>query len=338
MMLRHTAFFVLTVSALGTACSEPPVRVYEEAVTPPEETVPASEASDGTDRPLRWQAPPSWQRQGGGGMRVETFAIPGNAELAITTFPGDVGGLQANINRWRGQVQLPPVSETELAEVTTSIETGAGTVQLVEMYAPDERLGILGGILPFGDETWFFKMSGAPATVEAEKPAFIAFLKTLVGTASGEAAMVAPDKETPLALEEGYIPPSWEASPGSAMRLASYSVGDGETSADLGVFAFPGQAGGLAANINRWRAQLGLEEQTEEELRASSQAMETASGQTFRVVLLKAPEPNDQALLGAVYIGDTRSWFLKLTGAKPVVAEQKEPFRQYIEGLQLSGV
>ena len=36
------------------------------------------------------------------------------AEIAVTVFPGNVGGLTANVNRWRGQIGLAPLAPAEL--------------------------------------------------------------------------------------------------------------------------------------------------------------------------------------------------------------------------------
>jgi hypothetical protein len=33
----------------------------------------------------------------------------GKAEVTVSAFPGDTGGLLANLNRWRGQIGLEPV-------------------------------------------------------------------------------------------------------------------------------------------------------------------------------------------------------------------------------------
>jgi hypothetical protein len=38
---------------------------------------------------------------------------------------------------------------------------------------------MLGAIVPVGDATWFFKLSGPAALLEREKPAFLEFLKTV---------------------------------------------------------------------------------------------------------------------------------------------------------------
>ena len=55
-------------------------------------------------------------------MRKGSYAV-GGAEVAITAFPGDVGGVLANVNRWRGQAGLAPVDEAGLGQATTSIES-----------------------------------------------------------------------------------------------------------------------------------------------------------------------------------------------------------------------
>ena len=50
-------------------------------------------------------------------MRLATFVIPtdaGGQEVAITRFPGQVGGTLANINRWREQMALERIDQSQL--------------------------------------------------------------------------------------------------------------------------------------------------------------------------------------------------------------------------------
>ena len=56
------------------------------------------------------------------------------------------------------------------------------------------------------------------------------------------------------------VPEGWEktASSGPIRTEASFVIEKDGQSAQVTVTAFPGEAGGLAANINRWRDQLGL--------------------------------------------------------------------------------
>ena len=63
-------------------------------------------------------------------------------------------------------------------------------------------------------------------------------------------------------------PEGWETLEPSGIRKANLKVSDAHGSAELTVLAFPGDVGGRLANINRWRAQIGLEASKPEDLPA----------------------------------------------------------------------
>ena len=138
---------------------------------------------------LAWTAPAQWQSRPASAMRKATFILPGDtagqqAELAVTAFPGDVGGNLANVNRWRTQLQLPPISAAELGSALTRIDIGSLHADLAELLGPvpadgKPRLRVLGVILPFNGATWFFKLTGPDALVAAKKAEFLAFIQTL---------------------------------------------------------------------------------------------------------------------------------------------------------------
>ena len=56
----------------------------------------------------------------------------------------------------------------------------------------------------------------------------------------------------------------------SSLRIASYSIPYNQLNADLSISEFPGDAGGIKANVNRWRKQLDLTELSLEELKKSA--------------------------------------------------------------------
>ncbi|MFW5883804.1 MAG: hypothetical protein ACOCVG_05490 [Verrucomicrobiota bacterium] len=127
-----------------------------------------------------WEVPEGWQAVDPGSMRKGSFQIPGEpapAELAVTVFPGDVGGLLANVNRWRSQVGLPPINPPQLAETVEAIEVDGNESQLVLLKG--DNGGVLGAIVPDADQTWFFKMSGPVSVLEGEQERFRAFLATV---------------------------------------------------------------------------------------------------------------------------------------------------------------
>ena len=105
----------------------------------------------------------------------------GRSDLSVTAFPGDVGGELANVNRWRGQIALPPLSQEDLDGAVTRIDQGGLKITLVELAPKGDpnNKAILGAIVPFGGATWFFKLSGPGTSVKAAKPAFLDFLRTV---------------------------------------------------------------------------------------------------------------------------------------------------------------
>lgn len=159
------------------------------AATPaaPSET-PASAAPVAAGVVLTWTAPAGWQAKALGPMRKGSYTLAGpdgaTADLSITAFPGAVGGELANINRWRDQLSLDPVAESELAGVVTHVEAGDLTFSVVDLVGTgDKPQRILGAMAPLGQAMWFFKLSGPDAFVASEKSAFLAFLKTVKASA-----------------------------------------------------------------------------------------------------------------------------------------------------------
>jgi hypothetical protein len=138
-------------------------------------SAPVSEAGSGLPQ---WSAPASWQTQAPGQMQLAAFSVAGGkATLTVSSFPGDVGGALANVNRWRGQLGLAPIAAGELTSALTPAETGGGAAQIADASGVSERL--IGAILPRDGATWFFKLKGEAAAVASEKENFTAFLKSL---------------------------------------------------------------------------------------------------------------------------------------------------------------
>ena len=209
-MNKPRAVFVLAVSSIGLfACRKPTVESYrvpkdspppaaaatgspEAAQGAPVIPTPGSAAPPGAMADtavataagpgLTWTAPATWATKQGAAMRKATYVIksegiPGEAELAITAFPGDVGGELANVNRWRGQINLPPVSQAELGSTVTRLDRNGLKIGLVDLVGGGQRM--LGAMVPHAGATWFFKLVGPDALVAKEKPAFLAFLDTV---------------------------------------------------------------------------------------------------------------------------------------------------------------
>ena len=65
------------------------------------------------------------------------------------------------------------------------------------------------------------------------------------------------------------VPSNWLNGEMSSMRLASFIAHYNEGVADISITNLSRGGGGLTANVNRWRKQLGLEPQSEEAINKS---------------------------------------------------------------------
>lgn len=133
-------------------------------------------------RGLSWTLPPGWKELSGSGMRLATFVPPGGlkTEGTVVALPGDSGGELANVNRWRGQIALPPTDEAGMAAARTKIATKAGPASLFDFTGPGAvRTRLIAVTLNAGGTTWFFKLMGDAAATESARPAFLTLIKGL---------------------------------------------------------------------------------------------------------------------------------------------------------------
>jgi hypothetical protein len=132
---------------------------------------------------LKWALPKGWTETPGSGMRYATLTPPGGgkAEMSVVVLPGPAGGEAANVNRWRGQIGLPPLEEDALAALRKAVPSKAGPVAVYDFTSPGEtRTRMVAGLLATADgNTWFFKLMGDADPVAKAKPSFMKYLETL---------------------------------------------------------------------------------------------------------------------------------------------------------------
>ena len=198
--MSHRLLPLLALTALGlTSCRDTQISTYRvpKEKTPAMPVAPAATANapgatmantavTTAEGPgLSWSAPAHWTAKPASAMRKGSYAITDDsgatADLSITAFPGDVGGDLANVNRWRGQLQLPPLAVNELGSATTHMDINGLHLTTVDFTggpaASPQR--VLGAIVPLGNATWFFKLSGPAALVAREQAPFATCLQTI---------------------------------------------------------------------------------------------------------------------------------------------------------------
>lgn len=131
-------------------------------------------------------------------------------------------------------------------------------------------------------------------------------------------------------------PEGWdEEKKSSGFRLASFTVkSPGSTGqAVCTIIPLQGEAGGLKANVTRWLGQIvtdmGPTDARVDELLKAQQKFLT-HGQ-FPAVLIDltavTPNPTDKSILATVVTVNGNSVFIKMTGEKSILTENKEKFR-----------
>jgi hypothetical protein len=138
-----------------------------------------------SDNPAKWTQPDGWSPQPLSEMRLASFKVDGanasSADVSVTAFPGEAGGFGPNLNRWRGQLQLPPLTDDELSTAVQRIEVDNVPTYLIDFQTADKNpkpSRILGAVMQASDRTWFVKMTGPPDLLEIQRQKFLDFVRS----------------------------------------------------------------------------------------------------------------------------------------------------------------
>lgn len=327
----------------STAPSQP-------AVAAPASTSDSSSPQMGSTPPtpaalpqLKYQLPAGWQEKPPSEMRVASISAVGpNGQSAdISAIPLPIVGRDLElVNMWREQVQLPPISDPRAVPQAQSVTIGADQGRLFEFVSDHPIIGksrqrILIAMLTRGMMSWFFKMAGADDFVVSQKGNFLQFLKSVSfdDNAASPMAATAPAQggtDNPI----WTIPAGWQSVPPSEFLLAEFSIpGANGAKAEVNVAEMGGEGGGLLANVNRWRGQLGLGAVSEPDLSQFAQTLDVPAGNATIVDLTgtDAKTGAPARLVGVIVQQRGQTWFYKLMGNKETVAQQKDAFRRFVQ-------
>jgi hypothetical protein len=334
MRLEKTGILMMVVLA---ACSRPQILVYEVPKEEPDTGAMSLPSSGEAVAEVDWEAPKGWKELAPAPLRRAGYRLQdaeGTAEITVAAFPGNTGGLAANVNRWRGQLALPPASEEDIHASVRAMPSPAGSFLLVDLKGAGEKTSqaTSAAILALAGESWFFKMSGDGTQVEKQKKAFASFLRSVQ---VHEPAAPQPPAQVPdngaSRLRVSYDTPSgWQVQEPTTMRVTSFRAAGG---VDISVVPLGPEAGGEADNLNRWRGQLQLPPLNAGEVAGSLKDLKGAAG-TWRVVELVGKA---NSITGAMLKKGGGTWFVKMTGPSGAVAVQKGAFQHFVQSLRLPG-
>ena len=185
----------LTAAALVSGCEEPKTRVYsvpketppsapsvQQATTLPNPSPSASASQPPSVATPSWHVPAGWvASENQHSLRVATFsagAPDAGIEIIVSQFPGDVGGLLANVNRWRQQIGLAPLTEEQLPQEVAAFENGAFDGHVMRLKGTDQHMLAASIYDNAADRTWFVKATAAPSIADQHEQAFFEFARS----------------------------------------------------------------------------------------------------------------------------------------------------------------
>jgi hypothetical protein len=142
-----------------------------------------------TSARLAWQLPKGWTAQPGSGMYyaiIKTSADPSASEIGVLSLPGEAGGLQANAERWMGQLGLHPAAGEVSSFISNSRRfksTGNINVTLLDfssMVEEDDGSSMMVAIAKPAGDSYFLKMVGKRSVLAKHSQEFASLCNSLV--------------------------------------------------------------------------------------------------------------------------------------------------------------
>jgi hypothetical protein len=140
---------------------------------------------------LRWTPPPGWKSEGARPMRAATYMVEG-AECVVYFFgAGQGGGIEANVERWKGQFRQPDGKPVDVKAVKRTIHGMAVTT--VDISGEYSGMGgpmaaqksvqsgyrLLGAIVEGPGGNIFLKFTGPAKTIAANQKKFEQLVESL---------------------------------------------------------------------------------------------------------------------------------------------------------------
>jgi hypothetical protein len=257
--------------------------------------------------PLTWKVPEGWRTDAGVPSRYATLRVgQGDKSLEFSATLLPTSPILANVNRWRGQLNLKEVSEAELGQCTKDVKVDG----IASTYADLTGTKGAGG----------------------KRPPF-----------AGKLPPQTPSKpqDGGQATVKYAAPSDWQELPPNsvAFAAAAFRVGSGDQAVEITVTSLGASAGGLQSNIDRWRGQVGLGPASAEDRRRDLREI-TVAGIKAPYVDLAGPESAEASrkrILGAIVVRGDQAWYFKARGPYWLVERQKAAFETFLGSVRFEG-
>ena len=132
---------------------------------------------------IGWDLPQNWVPSDGHSMRLASFDVPfsrGIGDLSIVSLGSESGGLTANVNRWRKQIDLGPISESEIKTESIVGQSKSGSFRLFRLVNDSSQdKAILAAVLPMQGTTLFIKLTASQQGIIELETIFTQFCSSI---------------------------------------------------------------------------------------------------------------------------------------------------------------
>jgi len=176
--MKNLSLFCLALG-LAAGCGHEEAQTYQA----PKEMVADPMAKSVPTRPppgneFEASLPDGWTETPGSGMRMASYTIEDSSVdfYLISLMMGDV---PSNVNRWRGQVGLPPISPEAIAQEVESFQIGGHDAKYIEIYNEESERGIVSAIVDLAPAYWYFTAKGPVDELKANVSDIRKFLESV---------------------------------------------------------------------------------------------------------------------------------------------------------------
>ncbi|MEI6890731.1 MAG: hypothetical protein V5783_01050 [Pontiella sp.] len=187
--MKNTVFLIPMI-ALLVSCGQNDVRTYQvpkeqkSAPTPQAQAsaqrsvpamsqAPSASAGFTADLPAGWKEVPS-----SSAMRKVSYEIEGT-DIDFYLIVLSMGDVPSNVNRWRGQVGLPPATPAEIEKETQTFMAGGHEVKFIEIYNEEGDNGIVAAIIDLAPSYWYYTGKGTVDELKAHAVDMRNYIETL---------------------------------------------------------------------------------------------------------------------------------------------------------------
>ena len=180
-------FLIIFLSVFFIGCEQKPqVRHYTEII------IPATSVGNGFKpfpTKIIWDLPSGWDQGLGDHLRLATFHLAADTkafDCSIVSLPGPAekrgagvpGGLEANLKRWMGQINLN-VSQEQLAQFMAASQNHIFDFTRLQNNQDPLTDSMIAAMIEVGGDTIFVKMKGSIAAVSKNRESFLALVQSV---------------------------------------------------------------------------------------------------------------------------------------------------------------